>query len=210
MRRKDGRPTIYTHARYWSEAEHTRARLLVEEGASVPTMARALGRSETAIEVWMKRHVKRRQVRPYTARGVALALGIPSRKTITWWISRGWLAEVRGHGLGAGKSARHFVRHDQLVAFLKDPRYWHLWDPSKVADRRLRAVVRLYREDGERFLTTGEVGDRLGVKHSTVTDWIRCGELPAVRRGNWLVRERDLKFFVPPCERSKVGMRHRP
>jgi transposase-like protein len=208
MRRKDGRPATYSHPRYWTEAERVQAGLLVEEGLSPARIARALGRSVTAIEVWMKRHVKRRQVRPYTARRVAALLGVPCSKTVTWWIAEGYLREVRGHGLRAAHGQRHLVRRDMLIDFLKNRRYWHLWDPAKGTDAGLRDVVARHRPRG-RFLTTRQVGARFAVGHRAVNNWIRCGLLPAVRRGNWLVWEGDLASFVPPCQRSKEGMRLR-
>ena len=92
-----------------------------------------------------------------------------------------------------------------MLDFLQDGRYWHLWEPERVGPR-LRIWVTEMR-DGVRFLTTGQVAAKFYVEHATVNNWIHKGYLPAVRRGNWLIRESDLVGFVPPCERPRQGIK---
>jgi flavin-dependent dehydrogenase len=134
-----------------------------------------------------------------TARVVAAKLGLGCSKAVARWIGAGYLRGRRGQGCGLYRM--WYVKEEALLDFLEDPRYWHLWEPDRV-EPGLRAWVSEIR-DGVRFLTTGEVGARFFVHHAAVNDWIHKGYLPAVRHGNWLVRESDLVGFVPPCERPR-------
>src|SRR5690606_22184989 len=86
---------------------------------------------------------------------------------------------------------------------------WHLWDPERIDPasgfRRWAQEIRA----GVRFLTVGDVAERCYVEVHTVSNWIRSGRLPAVRNGNWLVRERDLDGFIPPGQLSRSGIPQR-
>lgn len=140
-------------------------------------------------------------------RRVARVMGLKCSKTVAWWINKGYLKARRGQPVG--RSRMWYISEDALHRFLADPAYWHLWTPDRVTDALLRGWVSEIR-NRTRFLTTGQVGALLGVKHTTVNDWIHKGLLPAVRHMNWLIRESDLRGFIPPCERSKKGRPRRP
>lgn len=78
-----------------------------------------------------------------------------------------------------------------------------MWRLDRIVDPGLRALAE--QQPPERYLTPGEVADRLFVTHNAVNNWIWEGILPAVRYGNWMVPESALEGFVPPGQREKTG-----
>jgi hypothetical protein len=95
---------------------------------------------------------------------------------------------------------------DDLMSFLREPRYWMAWDAERITDRDLRAEMRSLRAIAPRWLTIGEVARRYSVISNTVGQWITKGFLPAMRYGNWYIREDAIAGWLPPCERSKAGI----
>jgi len=190
----------------WSAEDLLQLEELLVRGWSDHKIGEALGCTAVAVQVIRKRkRIPPRQRLLLSARAVARKLGVRCSKTVTWWIKAGYLKGRRGQG--AGPHRMWYVTEEALLRFLEDARYWHLWDPTKIgAD--LKPWVREIR-NGIAFLTTGQVATQLHVGHSAVNAWIHRGLLPAVRRGNWLVRDCDLRGFVPPCERSRKGKRPR-
>jgi len=191
---------VYTHAKYWTEAQRTRLQLGIEEGLSTAAIARALpGRTRTAVNVYCKRHVRRRQLRPLSARDVATLMGWSCGKKAARLVRSGAL---RGQvlALHAGPNRRFAVEYGDLELFLEDRRYWPAWDPQLIADRRLRAHARIARPPSaaSRYLTPGEVARRFYVGCGAVNEWIQRGLLPAVRHGNWRIAESAVEDFVPP------------
>ena len=57
-------------------------------------------------------------------------------------------------------------------------------DDAQAVDALLRAATE---QNTPRYLTTGEIGRRLGVSRQTVVNWIKQGLLPGVRMGSRLM-----------------------
>ena len=195
------RPRFWTPARLFELAGY------LERGWTDEQIGRQFGKSATAIQLARKRHgLNARRKNLLSARQIAREMGVPCAKTVARWIERGHLKGRRGQTWGPYR--QWYVTREALTDFLQDPAYWHLWDAARLADPDLR---RLYlQRRTERYLTVGEVAERCFVVQNAVNDWIHRGVLPAVRRGNWLIPESALEGFVPPGQRSKVGMRRRP
>jgi DNA-binding transcriptional MerR regulator len=190
----------------WSAEDLLRLGELLARGWTDGKIGESLGRSAVAVQTARKRnHIRPRLRLLLSARAVASKLGMSCSKPVGSWIRAGYLRGRRGQG--AGRHRMWYVSEDALLRFLEDDQHWHLWDPSRL-DASLKSWATEMRSD-VRFLSTGEAGQRLGVTHAAVSHWINRGLLPAVRRGNWLVRESDLRGFVLPCMRSKRGKRPR-
>lgn len=186
----------------WTPAEVAQLDMMLDAGLRDATIGRRLGRSPVAINIIRKRRgLAPRTQRLMSATTVARLMGVPCSKTVSRWLDEGWLRGRRGQVRGPFR--QWYVTHEAWLAFLEDPAYWHLWKPERLADSTLRAWAVETRTDI--FLTPGQVGKRLGFCHGAVNDWINRGLLPAVRNGNWWIRERDLEGFVPPCDRPKTG-----
>ena len=186
----------------WTPAEQDALVIMLEQGMRIEEIAHRLGRSREAIDVRATRTVSRRALRPLNPEQLAPRLGIDPH-TVIWWIDQGWLRARRS----AVRGRRLYIQEDDLLAFLEDRRYWHLWLPERIADAGWREWATEMRA-GVRYLTTGEVARRLSVTNQTVWAWIRKGFLPAVRYGpNWLVLESDLAGFVLPCDRPRGNTR---
>jgi hypothetical protein len=208
---------MYCHPKYWSERERLQLLTGIEAGLSSATIALRMGgsRTVTAIDVYMKRHHRRRALRPYSARRLATALGIGCSKTVAKWVALGWLhASARGQ-LSAGRGRRTSVLYGDILAFLEDPHYWHVWRVERITERRLREFAQRVRGDVPEgiYLTPGQVAARYFVGRASVHDWIQRGLFPNARRwGNWWIPESDLARpadgyrFIPPCQRSRVGI----
>ena len=190
----------------WSPEDLMRLEEMLGAGMSDTIIGRRLGCTALAVNIVRKRRgIPARRTFFNSGRTIARRLGIPSGdKTVTWWLQKGYLRGRRGQGCGPYKG--WYVTDEALFDFLADARYWHLWGPERIRDLEL-ADWAAENRNGTRFLTTGEAGQRLGVGHSTVNEYIRGGLLRAVRRGNWLIREQDLAGFVLPCERSRKGQK---
>jgi len=190
----------------WSSEDLLRLEEMIARGCSDRKVGEVLGCTPVAVQVIRKRHhIRPRRKAMLSARAVAEKLGIRCSKTVAWWIRAGYLKGRRGQR--AGPNRMWYVTETALLQFLEEERYWHLWSPARV-EPALRPWLAEMR-NGICFLTTGEVAARLSVGHSAVNAWIHRGLLPAVRRGNWLVRESDLRGFVLPCQVSKKGKRAR-
>lgn len=191
--------------RDWTHEELDHLVTLLDQGHDYDAIARRLGRTRTAIQVKVKRARCTMTGRPtvLTAREVAALLGKGCSKSVTRWISDGWLT-----ARGAVCNGRRIWRicWDDLMAFLQDARYWPAWDPARISDADLRQELTALRADAGRWLSQTEIAARYCVTVAAVGQWIQKGWLRAVRYGNHLVNERDLDGWVPPCERSKAGI----
>lgn len=183
----------------WSQKDLDRLEGMICEGLSDSRIGRVLGCTAGAVNIARKRNgiAPRREVL-LTAREVARRLGVGCSKVVARWIVAGYLRGRKGQRCGLNRM--WYVTEDALSDFLEDPRFYHLWDPSRIRPSLKWAAAT---RDGTRFLTTGEVGRLLYVRPHTVSAWIHKGYLPAVRRGNWLIREGDLSGFVAPCDRPR-------
>lgn len=201
-------PNWRKRPRFWTPERRRELSQMIDEGTPLDEVAAHFGCSRDSIKLACRRWQiptlgRRRNL--YSARGVARLLGIEnSEKSVTWWLREGWLKGdqriPRGPYLG------WVVQHADLVTFLEDRRYWHLWNPARIpAESGIRWwALDLRREE---YLTTGQVAWRFCVTHSAVNTWIHKGLLPAVRRQNWLIPASALVGFVAPGQRSKAGMR---
>ncbi len=174
----------------WTPQETQQLREMVDAHRSYADMAAALGRTETAIRVRCKRlGMPLTKAAGMTIRQTAALLGVPCSKTVAWWCNKRWL---RSHDIGIEVySGRvRVVEMDELLAFMENPRHWHLWEPERIPDAGLREWASEMRA-GVRFLTLGEVAERLCCTVGWVNVLITQGRIKAVRRGNWLVREED-------------------
>lgn len=189
----------------WTKAEHQRLIDLLEAHKSYREIARILGRTEEAIHVRCNRTgLNQREANGRTMRQTALVMGV-DQKCVAWWVRQKWLRAHRTR-IGAGPNRTTIVEEDDLLAFLAKDEYWHLWEPERIdpAEWALREWATELRA-GVRFLTTGEVGRRLGVENGAVNDWIHRGLMRAVRRGpNWLIREADA-VYPPQLLASRKG-----
>ncbi|HQX61833.1 MAG TPA: hypothetical protein PK593_00090 [Thermomicrobiales bacterium] len=188
----------------WTREERSRLDMMLEQGMSYEAIARRLGRSVNAVILARKRSGLRPASRRYlNATQVAGIMGLSCSQIASRWIKRGYLRGKRGPHWGHYRQWQ--TTEEGLWAFIENESHWHRWEPEHITDLALREWA-LELRDGVRFLTTGEVAWRCCVDVGTVNGWIHGGVLPAVRRQNWLVRESDLEGFIPPNQRSKVGM----
>lgn len=195
------RPKVWTAPKRWQLMEY------LERGYNDRQIAARFNTSPDAIKLARRRHgIRPASQQFYTARRVANLLGIPCSKTVSRWIEQGWLRAKRSF-LRAGGRRHWMIKHHDLVAFLENEEHWHRWEPEHV-DRMFSQQAE--RRAQVRFLTTGEVAERLYVTSNAVQSWIQQERLPAVRHGNWLIREDDLDGFVQPIHRDfRKGQRRR-
>lgn len=197
-----GKPVVWTRKRL------STLDALVSQGLTDQQIARRMGVTATAAKIARRRRLGAPAGRTllWTAHRVARLFGIDG-KTVIRWMQRGWLPASRG--ASAGPSRIWQTTEETLTAFIENPAFWHLWTPERMTETLWRDWATEIRS--ERYLSTGEVGDRLGVYHKTVRQWISKGELPAVKHGaNWRIPERALAGFVIPADRSKAGKPRRP
>ena len=188
----------------WTARDLFRLDMLLDQGLSDAAIARRLKRTPEAISLTRKRHgLKSRSSRLMSARMVADLMGVGCAKSVIAWIEHGYLAGKRGPRRGPYRQWQ--VDEEALWRFIENRYHWHRWEPERITDPALREWAMELRA-GVRFLTPGEVAWRCCVDASAVNVWIHNGLLPAVRNGNWLVRESDLEGFVPPHQRSRAGM----
>ena len=167
------------------------------EHRSHAQIAAALGRSECGVRIKCKRlGITLTKFAGMTANRLARWLGVPCAKTVSWWCNEGWL-RCHDTGIRVHSGWVRVVEMEDLLAFLEDERHWHLWEPERITDAGMREWASEMRA-GVRFLTTGEVGDRLGLTCAAVNDRIHRGLMRGVKRGsNWLVREEDAVYVAP-------------
>lgn len=198
-------PKGHWPGRNWTPQQETRLGELLDAHRPYAEIAREIGRSYNAVVIRCKRHLGERlsYANGHTINQVAeLVLGSHhNQKTVAWWCAQGWL---RCHPSGLDRNIR-VVEHDDLLAFLGDERYWHLWEPERITDSALREWATETR-GGVRFLTVSEAAKRLCLTTRAINRRIREGKLRAVRRGNWLVRE-DWCVDVEPQPRQGQTVR---
>lgn len=185
----------------WTSAERFDVEEWIAEGRGADWIAQRLGRTETSVRVYLKRNVRCRALRPLSARAAAEIMGVRCSKTVGRWMDAGWLRSRKGQR--CGRNRVRVTDRDALLDFVADPCHQHRYDPDRITDAELRAWALETRT--ARYLTTGEVADCLGVGVGAVHHWIATGILPAVRHGNWRVRESDVSGFVIPSERDRHG-----
>ena len=155
-------------------------------------IARALGRTPTAIKIAMRRRdlsprTARLDAGVYNARQASRLLGASCSKVVTTWIRQGDM-----EGENAGNVVRPYWRitRASLLAFVASPLAAYCLDPARIADPELRAAW--HRAGHPRHLSAMEVAARLGVCVETILRYCRAGKLRAVRYPNWLIPETEL------------------
>jgi hypothetical protein len=188
----------YPRRNNWTPAEVEELEYLVRQGYTYGEIAQQLGRTYEAVRG------KRRQLRLVrerrwllSASGVSRLMGV-AMKTVAIWLQRRCLA---GHKLNIGEErAMWRITLEALYDFVGDPRYFPLYDPHRIRDPHLRAHALEARQNGTRYLTVQEVGQRYYVSEATVRKWIELGVLPAVKWHGLYVPESALQGFVPPFD----------
>ncbi len=193
--------------RPWSSTERDQLHALIDGGYGYDAIARKLKRSRNAIVVETKRRYHRVTTTPATwsAHDVARLLGLGCSKTVSRWISRGWLK-----ARNAGQEDRPLWRVSlpDLWAFMENDQTWMAWEVERITDAALREWAQELRQGKPRWLSEGDVAARYHVTTAAVAQWIYKGWLPAVRYGNHWIRESELECWVPPCERPKTTWTH--
>lgn len=192
--------------RNWTEDELMSLEAYLALGLTDEQIAGRVGRTANAVNIARKRHgIASRTNLTLNARSAAAMLGVSCAKTVVRWVECGWLKAKKGPRRGGNR--QWVIDEVNLLAFMEDPRGWPAWRPERIGDQLLREWATEIRK--ERYLRVGEVAERFCVGAGTVQSWIQRGELPAHRYGNWWIPERALDGFVPPFERSKVGLKKR-
>lgn len=112
------------------------------------------------------------------ARDVAKMFGVcPTH--VYRWIRDGRLRASRG--IQRGRQTTWRVDYDDIVAFARDERSWHLWSPEKVTRREL--LLAANRPASLRFYSTPEVAAIVGVAPLTPRKWCQAGWLRSERNG---------------------------
>ncbi len=177
----------------WTYADEEQLGELLEAHKSYEQIASLLNRSVKAVRARCAHlGISATSAGGRTVRRTAGMLGVED-KTVSYWCNQGWL---RAHyvGLWMGKGPVRVVEHEELLLFLEDERYWHLWEPARITDVGIREWTEELRA-GVRYFTTGQVAERLFITHYRVNQLIRQGRLKAVKHGsNWLVKESDVQY----------------
>lgn len=185
------RPKTWTPSRFW------RLLALRDQGLSDAEIGHRLGVSADAVKLTRRRYGVRGITapdQPASCRAVARRMGVDCR-TVRLWLQHGYLHGERGAPIGRHPLWR--ITEDDVTTFLANPDHWQRWEPQRITDPHLRRWAADVRR-GVRFLTVGEVADRMCVSVNTVNQWIHKGYLPAQRHDNWRVREDVLARFELP------------
>lgn len=117
-------------------------------------------------------------------------------KTVTRWIEQGWLKATRART----KDRWYWViSREAVMDFFRVRDAWPGWEIERITDPELRDEAATVRPVDLRYLTVGEVAQRLLIEIGTVNQWIHKGRFPnAVRYGNWWIPEDDLEQVHSP------------
>lgn len=160
-------------------------------------IAENLGRTEKAVVIRVKRHLKLPSVKDwpevYTDGELYRALGV-NRKTVWELMTKEKLPVLR---LWKRNTPVMAVDKSELKAWLANPENWYVVDVDKIQDNELRAVVRKARRKwGDRWLTIGQAARTINVVTSTLNKHCNAGRLPGQQHGNWYVKRSDLLKFA--------------
>lgn len=190
--------------RTWTGSEDYQLLGLAEQALSLQEIARVLGRSVGAVAgrlTTLGVSLRGPGARGYTVCQVARLLGLDWHR-VADFVRRGWL---RARVVPLRTATFRLIAHDQLLRFLADDRYWHLWEPERIRDGALREWAQELRGD-VRFLTVAEAARLLHMTPGAINRAIREGRLPAVRKGAvgapWRVRS-DQLVLAPERRRGR-------
>lgn len=168
-------------------------------------IAKRLDRTENALKIAAYRKLNGLNQRSniYTARSVALALGIACSKTIVHWMEKGFI-KGKHAPFSYGKTRCWSFEYEDIIACLQ-ARPW-LLDPKRMERSYFRTIVREeYKKDP--WYNCREAAPFLGlVDINAVHRYITRGWLPAVRRPlvgplgrrswGWVIRQSDIKKML--------------
>lgn len=209
--RNQRRPIRSAKRRDWTHDQVEHLVTLLDKGHDYDTIARRLGRTRTAIVVKTKRLRCKMTKRPTVLDGRTIQhlLGLGCSKQVAHWIKIGALKGKARRCVGRTKRRIWAVLWDDLMAFLRDRRYWMAWEAERITDTDLRTEMLAMRSCG-RWLRIGEVARRFCVTVKAVYQWIRWGWLNARRYDNHYVWSEDLEGWIPPTERKRAAPTHAP
>lgn len=180
----------------WDQARRFRLMTYIDAGLSNEHIGRKLGVSAQAVILARKRYgIGPTLATALSATSVASLMGAGCSKAVGRWIDAGLLTGKRIRRMGPNRG--WMVQRSDLYAFVEDERTWHVWEVERITDPALKRYAEKVR-GAVRFLTPGEVAERMYVVTNTVNQWIRKGYLPARRWGNWRIDERELARFELP------------
>lgn len=169
--------------RDWTYEEVSRLVTLLDEGHGYDACAQKLGRTRYAVYIKAKRMRCVMSKRPtlLNAREIARLLGKGGcERSVARWITGGLLP---GRAAISGTRRIWRVRWDDLMAFLRDERFWPCWNAARIADDDLRAEMLALRAHEGAYLTQRQVADCYCVTVAAVGQWLERGWLPYVHSG---------------------------
>lgn len=184
----------------WTPPRQWELMTMVDEGLNDRQIAEIYGRHRHAIHLARRRYgIRSCSQIHHSGVEVSQLMGLSHHSYVYRWIEQGYLRATRQP---SETNTPWVITDADLVAFLEDERYWHLWEPDGV-DRRFSQQLKL--REGVRFLAPKEVAQRLKVQPATVHLWIRRGVLPARRYAHchYRVLESDLDGFVQPLHKLR-------
>jgi excisionase family DNA binding protein len=113
-------------------------------------------------------------------------LGVDA-KVVARWVEEGWLSATRSSD---APNTPHRIARSDVHRFLNSPPAAYAVAPDKIRDARFRRTWQRARHP--LYLAVGEAAEKLGVPVATLSRLARLGRVPAVRWGNWLIREDHL------------------
>lgn len=186
---------------YWNEKDITF--LITERHTFSPAqMGEALGRSETAVKLKLKRlgyNWIKNVDGLFTMRAVARLFGVDD-KCAGWWIDSGWLKGDR-FPTKLGPYYPRRVSWEAISDFIEDERYWHLWETGRMRPGSLKEYAEEVRDGRGRFLTTGQVGKLTFYTHRWIRELIARGKIKARKHGpNWKIPLDEAKRLMKERE----------
>lgn len=117
----------------WTMEDLLRLNEFILRGWSDQRIAKALGRSVTAVRLKRRRAgIISRTRTLLSARGAADLLGLHCAKTVGHWIDRGWLKAHRGQRRGGNR--QWVITTEALYDFTVNPARQHLFDLGRIRD----------------------------------------------------------------------------
>lgn len=178
--------------RPWTAERTSQLAALVECHTPWPEIARIIGHAEGYLKSRASMlGISQRHANGYTVSAVARMLAVDSH-AVDRWARLGWLRARRtrvryGHGVLV------VVRHEDLIAYLEDERYWPAWEPGRIRDSALREWA-LELRAGVEYLTATQAAPLLFITPLGLQKAIREGRYPGVKVNNiWWIRRDQLR-----------------
>jgi transposase len=193
MHRGDLDITQRARNRLWTEDEKALVDVMLQEGASVPQIARKTKRTVEAIYRLASREQTpidairdRRGARVRTAFEVGTFMGV-SHHMVARWISYGLLDAARNNACAKRfsqqrRGAPHYLITDQaLMRFVEQRNTWMAWTVDRMTDADWRMYAERLRTDaGGYWMSLSEVAERYIVGYTTAVGWRLRGYMAGV------------------------------